>query len=495
MSHTCNAESPRKHNRALFAALLATKMLTSPLLGQIPAYAAQATAPAKASLAPSGFADIIAKASPAVVSVLVKKNIEVSSAGPEKFPDQIPDGLKKFFKRFGMPDEGQGSRGGQPPQNGGRRMMGQGSGFFISADGYIVTNNHVVSASDDIEVRMTSGNVLKAKLVGTDPKTDLAVLKAEGHNFPYVAFGGSDGTRVGDWVVVVGSPFGLAGTTTAGIVSARGRDIGSGPYDDFIQIDAPINQGNSGGPTFNDRGQVIGVNTAIYSPSGGSVGIGFAIPANIAKEVVAKLIADGVVHRGWLGVSIQPVSDDIAASLGLTTTQGSLIASVSDGSPAARAGLKSGDIVMDVDGTSIKSPRDLSRIIAGKGPTRTVALKLWRDGNTMTLKVSLKEQPNQKVAMAKTNKAPGKAQLGLMLQNTDKGVVIAQVVPGSIAEEKGLASGDTIEQVAGKNVRTADDVRQAVAEATKKGKDRILLLVSGTNGKRFVALKFGRSMG
>lgn len=497
MSHISNAKTPRKFGRAFMAALLATTMLTTSFAAYMPAYAGQTMTPAAASIAPASFADVLAKTRPAVVSIIVKKADVASSIGSGKFdPNQLPEGLRKFFKQFGMPGGGQAPQQRQPRGGGGQKVMGQGSGFFISADGYVVTNNHVISGSDDITVMMTTGRKLKAKLIGTDPKTDLAVLKVSGHDFPHVAFGDSDKTRVGDWVVAVGNPFGLSGTTTAGIVSARGRDIGSGPYDDFIQIDAPINRGNSGGPSFNGRGQVIGVNTAIYSPSGGSVGIGFAIPSNVAKTVVASLMADGTVHRGWLGVSIQSITQDMSEALGLATTQGALIASVNPGSPAAKAGLRSGDIVTNVDDTAITSPRDLSRVIAGKGPAHSVALKLWRDGGMVTSTVLLKEQPGPQTASLGQNETTANgSKLGLMLKDTGDGVVIGQVAPDSPAAEKGLMAGDRIEQVSGRDVKSANDVKQAVEQAVSKGKSRVVMQIKSRNGSRFVALKLGKSTG
>ena len=490
----------RRTSKSLVAVLLATTMLAAPLAGTVPTLAKQ---PAEISTKlPGSFADLVANARPAVVSVIVKKTTGSAMAGGLRVPEQeLPDGLKEIFKRFGLPNEGPGSfglpqfRGKPAPEHRGQRVMGQGSGFFITEDGYIVTNNHVVKGADSIEIRMHDGKTLKARLVGTDPKTDLAVIKVEGRGFTKVEFGDSSKTRVGDWVIAVGNPFGLAGTATAGIVSARGRDIGSGPYDDFIQIDAPINRGNSGGPTFNEKGEVVGVNTAIYSPSGGSVGIGFAIPSNIAKKVVASLIKDGTVHRGWLGVTIQGVSEDIAASLGLDKKEGALIASVKKNSPADKAGLQTGDVVLKVNATVVKSPRELSRIIAGKPAGSRVALTLWRDGHKISTDVSLAQLPGSKLALTDLKGARGKARLGLMLKDSDKGVVIAQVVAGSPAADKGLRPGDVIAKVDGTEVKTAQEVVKAVKDSRNKGKSRVLMLLKTKDGNRFVALKLGKSIG
>ena len=479
----------------LATALLAATMLTSPMLPFTQnAFAAPA---ASAVQIPASFADLVAQARPAVVSILVEKTTgpaTVSSTGNNNF-ENLPEGMKEFLRRFGGPNgmtQPQGMPNGQARP---RHLMAEGSGFFISADGYIVTNNHVIDNASDIKVRMSDGKILKGKLVGADPKTDLAVVKVKGSGFAHVAFGDSNKIRVGDWVVAMGNPYGLAGTTTAGIVSARGRNIGSGPYDDFIQIDAPINHGNSGGPTFNREGKVIGINTAIYSPSGGSIGIGFAIPSNEAKQVVKSLIADGTVHRGWLGVMVQPVTDDIRDSLGLKTDEGALVASVQPGSPAQKAGLKAGDIIRSVDGKDIKAPRVLSRVIAEKGPTADVSVKVWRDGDTKQIAVALKEMPGSKVASVKPNAETGKARIGLMLKDTQNGVTIAGVVPDSPAAMKGLQPGDVIKRINGHEVATSDDVKAAVAKSLASGKKDILMLVKTQQGNRFVAIKATKATG
>jgi serine protease Do len=474
-----------KTSTTLLAALMATTMLTGAVTATLPAAAAQPIV-AKTNL-PGSFSNLIAETRPAVVSIIVKKH----AMKPSKTSGQVPEHFKEFFKNFRMPE---GSKQFQAPQQrGGQALMGQGSGFFISSDGYIVTNNHVIDGANEIEVRMSDKRKLKAKLIGADPKTDLAVLKVDGDNFKYVKFGNSDTTKVGDWVVAVGNPFGLSGTATAGIVSARGRDIGSGPYDDFIQIDASINRGNSGGPAFNRRGEVVGVNTAIFSPSGGSVGIGFAVPSNVANDVVDSLIKHGKVKRGWLGVMIQSISDDLADTLDLKSKDGALISTVSEKSPASKAGLKAGDVVVAVGDTSVKSPRDLSKAIAGTGPDQTVTLKVLRDGKQKSLNVALKELATKTVASAQgSNTLESKSKLGLMLQETDKGVVVAQVAPNSPAANKGLRSGDVIAKVAGKTVKSVTDIQRAVKAAGGKG---ILMLIRNKQGARFVALKPVKSTG
>ncbi len=473
-------------------ALLAGTMLTIPLAGD--AKAKTNILPAKSTASgQTGFSDVVGKARPAVVSIMVKKSAGAQSAGQFNFGQEMPDGksLEEFFDRFGLPrdfaERFNTPKGKMKPQMPSR---GQGSGFFISSDGYVVTNHHVVAGADDIKVRTQAGKTLDARLIGSDPKTDLAVLKVEGKDFPTVSWGDSDDVNAGDWVITVGNPFGLTGTTTAGIVSARGRDIGSGLYD-FIQIDAPINAGNSGGPAFNTAGEVIGVNTAIFSPSGGNVGIGFAIPSDTAKSIVAELISDGSIERAWLGVMIQPVTKDIATSFGFDEEKGALVVSVTDDSPAARAELQSGDVILSVDGKSIKDVRALMRLIAEMDPETRATLSIWRGDKTITKTVALGEQPGEKVASAASMKKPSK--LGLMLKDGRNGVVVAGVEPGSPAAEKGLKDGDIITRANGREVKTAKDVRDAVASAKNDGKSHVRFLIKGQNGNRFVALKMKRA--
>jgi len=343
---------------------------------------------------PMGFADIVDKVKPAVISVRVKVAGGAKLMGFEG-DSPLPPNVERFFRRFGLP-EGVNPEERRSPRE--RLVTGQGSGFFISADGYAVTNNHVVDKADTVEVTADDGKTYTAKVIGTDPRTDIAVIKVEGRSdFPYVQLA-EKAPRIGDWVLAVGNPFGLGGTVTAGIVSARGRDIGAGPYDDFIQIDAPVNKGNSGGPTFDVDGNVIGVNTAIFSPSGGSVGIAFAIPAPTVKTVVAQLKESGKVTRGWIGVQIQPVTAEIADNLGLKTPQGALVAEPQANSPAATAGIMAGDVITAVNGSPVKDARDLAKQIGNLAPGSTVKLTVWRKGEEKTFSVALGELPNQREA-------------------------------------------------------------------------------------------------
>ena len=371
---------------------------------------------AQAPAGPASFADVVDRVKPAVVSVKVKLSDadqvdDEDSDGIPGMPD-IPKNspFYRFFKHFGMPDNNDGpDRGDRSPRR--HFSQAQGSGFFISADGYIVTNNHVVDHATEVTVTTAEGKTMPAKVIGVDNKTDLALLKAEGGDFPFVAFA-TQTPRVGDWVIAVGNPFGLGGTVTAGIVSARGRDIGSGPYDDFLQIDAPVNHGNSGGPTFNAEGEVVGVNTAIFSPSGGSVGIGFAIASDVVKTVVQQLKENGSVTRGWIGVQIQKVTQDLADDLGLKETTGALVAAAQKDSPAAAAGVKSGDVITAVDGETVADPHDLARRIAALGPKKTAKLSIIRNGSPMTFDVTLGSMPADKTASAETRSSDGQRNFG-----------------------------------------------------------------------------------
>ncbi len=461
-----------------------------------------AATPAPAVLAPVSFADVVERVKPAVVSIRVKTAVE-QTAGREGPSFGLPDGhpLERFFREFrerggefGRRGERQ-ERGGQPRRFG----MSQGSGFFISADGYVVTNNHVIDKGMEVEVTTDGGQTLTAKVVGTDPKTDLALLKVqEEGNYPYVSLAKST-PRVGDWVVAVGNPFGLGGTVTAGIVSARGRDIGAGPYDDFLQIDAAVNRGNSGGPAFNLNGEVIGVNTAIASPSGGNVGIAFAIPTEAVQKVVADLKATGTVERGFLGVQIQPVTKDIAASLGLKEAEGAIVARIEENSPAGKAGIRTGDAILSVNGKAIASARELSREIANLKPGSSADLKVWRDGATRDVKVQLGRLPGERAAAAGTpSGVEGTAEtgrLGLRLapaagvSGLDKtGVLVVGVEPGSEAAERGLKTGDVIAEVGGRAVQSPADVQKAIADSRKEGRRAVLFRLETEEGARFVAL-------
>jgi serine protease Do len=450
------------------------------------------TAPAYAQTAqrPVGFADIVEKVKPSVISVRVKMGAdgrELSSDSP------IPNLPFDFFRRFGSPD----NMPNMPRQRRQNFVTGQGSGFFISADGFAVTNNHVVDKAESVEITADDGKTYTAKVIGTDPRTDLALIKVSGRSdFPFVRLADT-APRIGDWVLAVGNPFGLGGTVTAGIVSARGRDIGAGPYDDFIQIDAPVNKGNSGGPTFDVDGNVIGVNTAIFSPSGGSVGIAFAIPAETVKSVVAQLKDKGAVTRGWIGVQIQPVTTDIAESLGLKNAEGALVAEPQSGSPAAKAGIKAGDVIQSVNGEPVKDARELARKISALAPGTAVKLAIYRDGKQDTLSLTLGQLPSERLASAATGDEGANAdvpRLGLTLAPANRvagsgaeGVVITEVDPNGAAADR-FKTGDVILDVAGKAVTSPADVRKALGDARSSGKRTVLMRVKSGQDTRFVAV-------
>ena len=456
---------------------------------------------------PVGFADIVEKVKPSVISVRVKVDggpRTMSFDGDSPFPPGSP--MERFFKRFGSPDgQGQGIPDSPRGPRGRNFSMGQGSGFFISADGYAVTNNHVVDKAQSVEVTTDDGKTHTAKVIGTDPKTDIALIKVDGRNdFPHVPLA-EKSPRIGDWVLAVGNPFGLGGTVTAGIVSARGRDIGAGPYDDFIQIDAPVNKGNSGGPTFDVDGNVIGVNTAIYSPSGGSVGIAFAIPADTVKSVVTQLKDKGSVTRGWIGVQIQPVNADIADSLGLKAAEGALVAEPQPDGPAVKAGIESGDVITSVNGQAVKDARDLAKRISSLPPGSTVKLGVVSKGAEKTVNVTLGELPReQRQARANSDERGDSSgtevpRLGLSLAPAGKvagagsdGVVVTHVDQDGPAAAQGFRTGDVILEVAGKRVGNPDEVRKAFADARSGGKRTILLRVKSGESTKFVAVPLGR---
>jgi serine protease Do len=467
--------------------------------------AAFLAAPAYAQNAqrPVGFADIVEKVKPSVISVRVKvegnPRMMGFDGGDSPFPPGSP--MERFFRRFGSPD-GDGPQ--QRAPRGRNFSMGQGSGFFISADGYAVTNNHVVDKAESVEVTTDDGRTYSAKVIGTDPKTDIALIKVEGRSdFPFVPLAEKQ-PRIGDWVLAVGNPFGLGGTVTAGIVSARGRDIGAGPYDDFIQIDAPVNKGNSGGPTFDVDGNVIGVNTAIYSPSGGSVGIAFAIPSDTVKTVVTQLKDKGEVTRGWIGVQIQPVNADIADSLGLKKAEGALVAEPQSDGPAARAGIQSGDVITAVNGQPVKDARDLAKRIGGIAPGSAVKLTIISKGTEKTVSLNLGELPReQKQARARSDDGDAGGtqvpRLGLSLAPAgnvagggSEGVVVTQVEAGGPGAAQGFRTGDIILDVAGKKVASPEDVRKAFADARSGGKRTVLLRVKSGENTRFLAVPLGR---
>ena len=462
---------------------------------QLPAWISSARA-ADGQQQAAGFADLVTKVRPAVISVRVKMNetsntADMKSNGEDMRPFMQGSPFEKFF-RDQMPK-------GMTQRH--RIITGVGSGFFISPDGYAVTNDHVVDHAKSVQVTTDDGSTYTAKVIGTDPKTDLALIKVSGKSdFAYVKFE-DQAPRVGDWVVAVGNPFGLGGTVTAGIVSAEGRDIGSGPYDNYIQIDAAINKGNSGGPAFDMNGKVIGVNTAIYSPSGGSVGIGFDIPAQTAKTVVAQLKDNGKVTRGWLGVQVQPVTKGIADSLGLKKAEGAMVDEPQNGSPAAKAGIQSGDIVTALNGVTIKDSRDLAQKVAVLAPGSSAKLDIVRKGESKTITVTLGEMPNQQHAKAGSPETPadrGSPRLGLTLVPANdvagsggKGVVVTGVDPEGPAAEHGFQTGDVILDVGGKAVSDASDVRAALSEAKSQGKHDVLMRVKTAEAMKFVALPVG----
>ncbi|MGY8707862.1 Do family serine endopeptidase [Bradyrhizobium sp. 18BD] len=479
---------------ALGVAVLAASPGTSPF--GVTHFIAPAQA-AESAVTPPGFGDLVSKVKPAVISVRVKidQDNDKSAMLQQNRMDQDEDSpFDQFSRQFGF--RGPGMNG--MPRQRHQVITGEGSGFFISADGYAVTNNHVVDHAESVQVTMDDGTIYTAKVVGTDPKTDLALIKVDGKkDFPFVKFSDQK-PRIGDWVVAVGNPFGLGGTVTAGIVSASGRDIGNGPYDDFIQIDAPINKGNSGGPAFDMSGNVIGVNTAIFSPSGGSVGIGFDIPASTAKLVVAQLKDKGAVTRGWLGVQVQPVTAEIADSLGLKEARGAIVDNPQDGSPAAKAGIAAGDVITAVNGTAVKDSRDLARTIATLAPGTSVKLDVIHKGDSKTVTLALGELPNERQAKADDGKAQSNAgtpRLGLSLAPAgdvqgagQKGVVVTEVDPEGPAAQRGIQTGDVILNVGGKAVSNVGEVRAELAQAKSSGKNSVLLQVKNAQATRFVAV-------
>ena len=458
-----------------------------------------------ASFAQPQFADVIENVQPAVVKVGVVKNAAKVSR-LEGHPMQLdPDSpMGQFFRHFGPGPYAFGPQQGEPNA----KVEGLGSGFIIDKSGYVVTNNHVIDGADDIKVTLTDGRELPAKLIGTDPQTDLALLKVDSKGeLPVVAFADSDRARVGDWVVAIGSPFGLGGSVTAGIISARGRDIHSGPYDDYLQIDAPINSGNSGGPVINADGRVVGVNTAIYSPNGGNIGIGFAIPAREAERVVGELRNHGGVTRGWLGVQIQPVTTEMAEALRIKDASGALVAAVVDKSPAARAGVKVGDVILKFGDTAIKDARDLSRAVAQAEPGSKVHIDIVRNGNEQRLATVIDRNAQNDVAANDDDHAgtggpdnldeqlgvalgqlSGDARAQLNLDESVKGALVVGVKNGSVAEESGLKPGDVIVRVNNADVADAKSAKHALGSA-RDDKRPVVVLVRRGDQQFFTAMK------
>ena len=469
-------------------------------------------APAAASPAPgapSSFADIVQRVAPAVVSIDVEGKL-----GPSRTA-YSGQGGGPFTFRFGAPGQGGDDDGdqanpfgfafpqAQPAQP--QKMRAAGSGFFISADGYILTNNHVVEGADKITIHTKEGRDLQARLIGQDAATDLAVVKVDGGGFPFVSFEDRAKPRVGDWVIAVGNPFGLGGTATAGIVSALARkNVADSSYVDYVQIDAPINRGNSGGPTFDAYGRVIGVNTAIFSPSGGSVGIGFDIPADVAAQVSRQLIEHGKVTRGYIGASVQPVTAEISDSLGLHGRKGALVADLTPGGPAEQAGLQPGDVVLGIDGHAVDSADDLTRQVALVHPGQVARLQVLRGGRTLDVDVHSGLRPSEQVLASNPERpyaAPDASEdaarvLGMRLTpNAQGGVTIGAVASDSDAADKGLARGDVILQANGRRIGSAGDVAAAVAEARHAGRDSVLLMIAHSGRHLFVPLKIEHGQG
>ena len=454
---------------------------------------------ADAKTVPDSFADLAQELLPSVVNISTTQVIE-GRAGMKlpKLPPGSP--FEDFFKEFF--DQNQ-------PEKRSRRATSLGSGFIVGAEGYVVTNNHVIQDAEEITVILHDNTRLKAELVGRDKKTDIAVLKVKPKSkLTAVKFGDSDSARVGDWVMAIGNPFGLGGTVTAGIISARGRDINAGPYDDFIQTDASINRGNSGGPMFNLKGRVIGINTAIFSPSGGSVGIGFAIPSSVASPVIKQLVKHGQVRRGWLGVHIQAVTEEIAETLGLKEASGALVANVIPDGPAEKAKMKAGDVILKFDGREVSKMRRLPRMVADTEVGKSVDILVWRGNKKVTLKAKVEELGETPAEVAA--KTPGSRKssestinvLGLRLSSITaklkskyslgkdlKGVVVTKVTESGPAAEKGIRPGDVIVEISQQEVTEPADIEKKVAEAEKAGRKSVLLLLEGQGGLRFVAIR------
>jgi serine protease Do len=446
----------------------------------------------------SGFADLIEKVAPAVVHVAVSGVVKSRGSSPEfNVPQGSPFGdFMEQFRNRQQPEREQKSR-----------PLGIGSGFIISADGYVVTNNHVVKDADEIIITLTNGDEYTATKVGSDSKTDLALLKLEkAKNMPYVSWGDDDKSRVGDWVLAIGNPFGLGGSASTGIISARGRDIRSGPYDDYIQVDAAINRGNSGGPLFNLRGEVIGINTAIYSPSGGSVGIGFSIPSSLAQNVITQLRDSGEVERAWIGVEIQPLGDDLAEGFDRENDHGALVANVTHGNPADKAGIKAGDIILSFDGEEIKEMRDLPRVVAQSTVGNNYKVVVWRDGAEKNLSIKTERYPDDTALAALRGNAQGDniepsqdEMLGAKLSELNDqlrsrfgidddigGVVVVGVDQDGLAASNGIRPGDLITTINNRSVSEPGQVFETVEKAKAAGRKKVVVLLQRNGNSRFI---------
>ncbi|MBY0338996.1 MAG: Do family serine endopeptidase [Acetobacteraceae bacterium] len=524
------------------AALLSTSVLavalSLPGAAQTPNPGAMSDAPANAATganapqpvphrgAPESFAPLVRQLLPAVVNISTTQGVAARPGRPDA-PEtpQAPPGspfeefFRDFFNRNRPGQDGQQAppgRGPQaPPQ---RRAQSLGSGFIIDPAGIVITNNHVIDGADEINVILQDNTTIRAELVGTDPRTDIAVLRVR-HTapLPAVPWGDSDTANVGDWVVAIGNPFGLGGTVTAGIVSARGRDIRQGLYDDFIQTDAAINRGNSGGPLFNMRGEVVGINTAIYSPTGGSIGIGFSIPSNLARGIAGQLADAGRVRRGWLGVNIQQVTDEIADSLGLRGgARGALVSRAQEGGPAAAGGIRNGDVVLRFNNQEVREMRNLPRIVAETAVGSRVPVVVWRDGREETLQVTVAEFPAEAQQAAATPNQPtprgdrpvelsglGLRVAGITAENRERfrlrpetrGVVVTEVAPNSPAAERELRPGDVILEVQQERVTTPQELQERIERLRRQGRATALFLVEGQGGQRFVPLRLAPPRG
>jgi serine protease Do len=468
--------------------------------------------PASAHSGPPGFADLAEKLLPAVVNISTTQT--VTSKGDDALPDlQLPPGspFEDFFKQFKQ--QQQDLQSGQSKKH---KATAVGSGFIIDPSGLIVTNNHVIEDADEITVILQDDTNMTATLVGRDKKTDLALLKVNSKKpLPAVSFGDSDKLRVGDWILAIGNPYALGGTVTAGIISARARDIQSGPYDEFLQTDAPINRGNSGGPMFDMDGNVVGVNTAIYSPSGGSIGIGFAIPSSLAKNIIDQLKSHGKIRRGWLGVHIQNVTQDIADSLGMPSAKGALVSSAAPDSPAAKAGILPGDVITSFDGRDVPNMHRLPLMVAETDVDKTVDVVVFRKGQNMTVKVKVAElsaakdsdldKEEQEALRPESEPAADKIdELGLSvapltdklrtkygIKKEVKGLVVTVVASEGIGADEGFQPGDVISEAAQQPVKSAKDLTE-LAQKAKKDSKPLLLLINRKDDLQYIAVSFGK---